>query len=179
MILPLLLRTQLPFDKENSKQRMEAIRQNRTPISLLLDGLETPENLGLMLRLADAARLQTVYLTNCKIDHTTAAVKRLSRSVINFIDIQIITDTNQLSSLKNNAQLIALELTNDSIDYRTWRANKTDNIILVAGSEKNGISQSILQLCDKAVHLPMMGINTSMNVSCATSALIYWIIGNY
>lgn len=172
------MRKQLEFGDEraNIKTQIENIEQNRTPISLLLDGIELPENTGLIMRLADAARLQTVYLYNCK-NYNVNKIKRISRTAIQYLNI-IEVDIDAIKKLKQKAQLTALEITNDSIDYREFKADFNQHTVIVIGAENKGVSKHILELCHNAVHLPMLGVNTSMNVACATSAFLYWIIGS-
>ena len=173
-------RKQLKFNEErkNTSRFIQDINFERTAISLFLDGIHNIENAGLLLRLADAARLNKVYLYNCKFDLQSEKLKRIARSVIDYIEIEEITSDESVEQLKMISILIAVEKTNDSIEYQQMDFEKINNneIVLVVGSEKFGISNFVLQQCNYAVHLPMLGVNTSMNVACAATAIVYWII---
>ena len=54
-----------------------------------------------------------------------------------------------------------------------YKTNLTGDICLVMGSEGEGISLLTKKLCDGIISLPMFGHVNSLNVSCATSAVLY------
>ncbi|NPA44130.1 MAG: RNA methyltransferase, partial [Chlorobi bacterium] len=60
-----------------------------------------------------------------------------------------------------------------SIDYN--KVNYTEKVCVVIGSENYGVSQELINISDQSIHLPMFGINTSINVATATSVALYHI----
>ena len=71
--------------------------------------------------------------------------------------------------------ILALELTDSSQSIFTYTPPGGE-IIVIAGNESAGIPAYLLDLCDQAVHLPMHGQNTSMNVSVALGAAVYLLL---
>lgn len=73
------------------------------------------------------------------------------------------------------ATVLALEITDTSrsvFDY----APPAGELLLVTGAEATGVPPALLAQCDAAVHLPMYGRNTSMNVSVALGAAVYVLL---
>ena len=50
------------------------------------------------------------------------------------------------------------------------------DLLLIPGTERTGVRAPLLARCDAAVHLPMYGENTSMNVAVALGAAVYLLL---
>ena len=48
--------------------------------------------------------------------------------------------------------------------------------VMVIGNEKDGVSEELLALCQTSIHIPMYGVNTSMNVAMATAIAVYGLL---
>ncbi|MEY4926846.1 MAG: hypothetical protein RI894_1282 [Bacteroidota bacterium] len=162
---------QLDFSDERSNiaAKIAEIHSNRTPLSLLLDGITDVRNIGMLLRLADAARLQTVYFYNCK--PSIAKKMATARQVLPYLQLVFIETEAELLLLQQKNTFVALEKTTQSVPYNLYDFQK--NTILILGAENSGVSQDLLDLAVATLHLPMLGINTSMNVVCAASIAVY------
>ncbi len=162
---------QLDFNDErnNIAESIIEIHTNRTPLSLLLDGIVDARNIGMILRLADAARLETVYFYNCVMP--SAKKMATSRQVLPYLQVVILENEAEFLQLQNKHTFVALEKTTQSITYTDYHFKK--DTLLILGAENSGVSQSLLDLATATLHLPMLGINTSMNVACAASIVVY------
>ena len=167
---------QLGFQDERP-QDMEAyindIRKNRHPVSLLLDHVEDTRNLGAMFRLADAARLQHIWALGKPDLFESKIVKRVARSTLAYVPHNTI-DINKARALAQEQTLVALEITAHSIPYTEFEPKGP--CILVIGNEKDGVSEELLSLCQTSIHIPMYGVNTSMNVAMATAIAVYGLL---
>lgn len=75
-------------------------------------------------------------------------------------------------------EIIGLELKKGkSIPYTRLTPKKKCAIIL--GNEVTGLSNKTMSLCDKVVHLPMLGKKGSLNVSVAFGAIAYYILSKH
>jgi len=74
---------------------------------------------------------------------------------------------------KISFQIIALELTNNSVPLIKYKPEFPT--ALVIGNEKRGVSEKILRLCDKKVHISMQGVKESLNVSVACGIALFHI----
>ncbi len=145
------------------------IEQNRTPVSLLLDGVTDPQNVAMLLRLADGARLKTVYFHNCSLP--TKRKLSAARSVMPFLQLVVLESEEELLNLHRENKFIAIEKTDKSIIFTAHHFEQ--NTVLIIGAESAGVSQKLLDLSATALHLPMLGINTSINLACAASVVVY------
>ena len=72
---------------------------------------------------------------------------------------------------KDKFEIVALEKTADSIDIKDFKTS--GDFALVVGNEVEGVTEDILKLCDKVVHIPMLGKKESLNVSIAGGIAMY------
>jgi tRNA G18 (ribose-2'-O)-methylase SpoU len=71
-------------------------------------------------------------------------------------------------------RIVALEITDRSESL--FGVAPELPLLLVVGAESTGVAPDLLALCDRSVHLPMYGHNTSMNVSVALGAAVYLLL---
>jgi tRNA G18 (ribose-2'-O)-methylase SpoU len=156
---------------EKIEQRLE---MQRSPISLLLDGLRIPENIGMIFRLAEAARIQKIFTFNMKDFKHSRKMSRVARSADQYLAVQHLNDLEEVRQLKAQHALIGLERTTHSIPYTQFQPQQA--VVLILGSEKHGISQELIDLSDQCIHIPMLGIQTSMNVAVAAGIGVYHLL---
>ena len=162
-----------PITFRDKKTDLEDILQNRSPISLLLDGLEDIQNIGMLFRLADAARLKHLYLYNMPHFEITKKLERIARSTIKYVPYSKLNTHEEIAFLKKENDLIALEYTTLSIPFSDYKIEQ-DTLIII-GNERYGVSQELLNLSRQSIHIPMLGVHSSMNVAMATGI----VVGNF
>ncbi|MFK7932322.1 MAG: TrmH family RNA methyltransferase [Saprospiraceae bacterium] len=150
------------------------INQHRHPISLLLDGLTLPNNIGAAFRLADAANLQHIYFYRCSEFAQSKKWKRIARATHKYVPYTFLKTLAEIETLQISQQLIALEWTKTSMPFRKFQP--VQPVILVLGSEQRGVSEEVLNLAQRAIHIPMYGVNTSMNVAMAAGIVTYDLV---
>ncbi len=148
------------------------------PICFLAHDMDVPMNVGSLFRLADALGVERIYLTGSSITPPNAKIRKTSRSTEKHVDFEYSCDpiekTNQL--VDSGYKLVALEITNSSIDLDHLEVEPDDKICLIIGSENKGVPQALLDRAHISVHIPMMGVNSSMNVATATAIAAYDLI---
>jgi tRNA G18 (ribose-2'-O)-methylase SpoU len=70
---------------------------------------------------------------------------------------------------------IAIEITDQSIPLHTVARTAWDKVVLIVGDENFGISDGLLKLVSQTAHIPMLGVNSSMNVAQALGIALYEI----
>lgn len=138
---------------------------------IICDGLHTPENLGSILRVADAIGSRGIILLNNTIDLSHNKIQKLSRSCNKVIPIESGSLENFHELRSRFKKIFALEITEQS--KNTFESNILPCDAIVLGHESKGIRKEILAFCDGAFHLPMYGQNSSMNVSHALAIFLY------
>lgn len=137
-----------------------------------------PRNVGSAFRLADASGLAGVILAGKSPVPPNQKLSKTARSTERTVPWKHVRDlVNLLQEAKQaGALVIALEITDESEDLLTYELPANRPIYLIAGNEAQGVSQPLLDCCDVAVHLPMYGQNSSMNVAVAMAVGVYMLV---
>jgi len=148
------------------------IFKRKNPLILIAEAPEKPGNIGALLRTADAANIDAVFIANPKTDLYNPNIIRSSVGCL--FTTQIATGSSQevLEYLKNNAiNSYAAALKEDSEAYQLQDFRKPTAIVV--GTEATGLSNEWLENATKKIIIPMNGKIDSMNVSVAASILIF------
>ena len=158
------------FDSE------EILEQAKSPgLLVVLDGLEDPHNLGAILRSAEAAGADGVFLPQRRSANLSAAVVKASAGAASHIKVARITNIAQLiESLKKRGYWIAgLDAASDQ---PIWSIDLTVPIALILGNEGSGLHRLVREKCDFVVSLPISGNVGSYNVSVAAGIALYEVL---
>jgi len=158
------------FDSE------EILEQAKSPgLLVVLDGIEDPHNLGAILRSAEAAGADGVFLPQRRSANLSAAVVKASAGAASHIKVARITNIAQLiESLKKRGYWIAgLDAASDQ---PIWSIDLTVPIALILGNEGSGLHRLVREKCDFVVSLPISGNVGSYNVSVAAGIALYEVL---
>lgn len=147
------------------------------PISVVAQDVVDPANIGSLFRLADALGVRHLYLAGESVTPDNKKVRRAARSAQQAVSWSYHQDPVELvQTLKaRNVWIVSLEITNNSEDVRHVRPPPDRDIVLVVGAENAGVRQTILDASDRVVHIPMRGVNSSMNLAVATALAVFEI----
>lgn len=165
------------FDENSFEAYVKNRRNIAHPIALLLDRLENFRNVANCFRLADAANLAHIFGFQMEPFLEHKKFRRITRSTERFIPYTSIDSLDAIKELKTGFHFIALERTDQSIDYRAVEVPA--NSLIILGNEVNGVSKELLSLADQTIHLPMYGVNSSMNAGMAAGIAIYKLLEVY
>ena len=136
-------------------------------ISVLLDGIQDPGNMGTIIRTLGAVGIENLYLINCCDPYSPKAV-RSSMSGIYFVNTEETTYSEVLTKL-NGAKLIVADMDGESI----FEFTPPEKYCLVIGGEANGVSEEIKSLAEKTVSIPMKEHSESLNAGVSLSVILY------
>lgn len=147
------------------------------PVSLLALDVTDPANVGSLFRLADALGVRHLYLTGSSVAPHNPKVRRTARAAQQYVPWSYAQDAIELvRELKSRGQwVVALEITSKSISVRSLSIPPGVEVVLIVGSESQGVSQNLLDESSRCVHIPMMGHNSSMNLAVATAIAVFEI----
>jgi len=149
------------------------------PLSLILHNVRSCENVGSILRTADAAGVEKVYLcgiTPAPVDRfgrPNPRVLKASLGAEKSVQWEIREDsTTLIEELKQKKVCIyALEQSERSVDYRA--VNVHGATALIVGNEVDGVGDELLALADTIIEIPMRGKKESLNVSVASGIALF------
>jgi 23S rRNA (guanosine2251-2'-O)-methyltransferase len=139
---------------------------------LALDGVEDPQNLGALLRVADGAGVDGVILTERRSAPLSAAAIKASAGAAEHLRFaRVVNLVRALEDLKRkNLWIIGLDERGTS-DYDQF--DLTGNCVLVLGREGAGLHDLVRRTCDHLLRIPMAGGVSSLNVSAAGAVVLF------
>ncbi|TRO66429.1 TrmH family RNA methyltransferase [Christiangramia sabulilitoris] len=154
-----------------------SFQKTEFPIILLLDNITSEANLGSIFRLADAFGVHKVIFCGTRPNLKSNRLKRTARNTYNTVNFEFQEDAvSSINILKTEGyRALALEITSNSKNLHTFELNQLDQILLIAGNERHGISEEVLKLCEEFYHIQMFGENSSMNVAQSVGIALYEI----
>lgn len=149
------------------------------PIYIILDNLRSPFNIGSIFRTADAVRTTKLLLCGYTVTPPNKRLDRSSMGATKYVTWQYFDKTEDAIALlrQNNIQIIGLDTISNAKHHFNFKFPRP--IAIVVGNEELGISWNILQQCDYHIQIPQYGYKNSINVSCATSIVLYEILRQY
>ena len=139
---------------------------------LALDGVEDPQNLGALLRVADGAGVDGVVVTERRSAPLSPVAVKASAGASEHLRIaRVVNLVRALEELKErNMWVIGLDERGET-DYD--RFDMTGNCVLVLGREGAGLHDLVKRTCDHLLRIPMAGGVSSLNVSAAGAVVLY------
>ena len=141
-------------------------------LMLALDGVEDPQNLGALLRVADGAGVDGVLLTERRSAPLSPVAIKASAGATEHLRIaRVVNLVRALEELKKrNLWIIGLDERGTS-DYDHF--DMTGDCVLVLGREGAGLHELVRKTCDHLLRIPMAGGVSSLNVSAAGAVVLY------
>jgi 23S rRNA (guanosine2251-2'-O)-methyltransferase len=139
---------------------------------LALDGVEDPQNLGALLRVADGSGVDGVMLTERRSAPLSPVAVKASAGATEHLRIaRVVNLVRALEDLKKkNLWVIGLD-ERGSMDYDQF--DLTGDCVLVLGREGAGLHDLVRRTCDHLLRIPMAGGVSSLNVSTAGAVVLY------
>ena len=158
------------------KGDLNALRNKpRHEVYLVLDNIRSMYNVGAIFRTADAARIEKLFLCGITASPPRKEIEKTALKTVEYVPWEYCESTKQLllTLKKKGVRIVALEQTDESIDYRNFDYKKP--LAIVIGHETEGVDKDILDLCDAAVEIPMQGIANSLNVATAAGIILFQV----
>ena len=155
--------------KEFSLENIEFKKDN--PLILVAEAVEKPGNIGALLRTADAANIDAVFIANPKSDLYNTNIIRSSIGCV--FTNQIATGTSEeiIAFLKEkNIHIYAATLQNSNEYYKE---NYTESTAIVVGTEAKGLTEIWREAATQNINIPMQGQIDSMNVSVSAAIILF------
>ena len=162
-----------PIDLHNIEDIIPQIyEQGKNPLILVLDGITDVRNFGAIARTAECAGVHTILIPEQRAAAINADAVKTSAGALHKIPICRTWNLKiSLQFLKDSGlQLVSCTEKTDKDIYLPDFRNPTAIII---GSEEKGISPEYLKMSDHKAKIPMNGHIASLNVSVATSIIVY------
>lgn len=171
-------------DTKNSQQFFAVCLQkklspeiNKKGMYVFTDNIQTPDNLGAIVRTAEALGADGL-IVNSGCDIYSPKAQRASMGALLRFPVIKTSDGGELLCRCRERGMKIYASVPDSRAEDVSFAPKNGGTVLVIGNEGNGISADILALCTHKVMIPMRGKAESLNASAAASILMWEFLKN-
>jgi 23S rRNA (guanosine2251-2'-O)-methyltransferase len=150
-----------------------ARQRQEQPLLLILDHLQDPQNLGTLIRTAEAMGVHGILMPDRRAARITPAVSNASAGAVEHLRVAQVTNINRaIDDLKQNNIWVA-GLDGDPTVPPANEVRLDGALAIVVGSEGEGLSRLTRERCDFLLRLPMHGQVESLNAAVAGSIVLY------
>ena len=150
-------------------------KQNKLPVTVILDSVRSMHNVGSVFRTADAFAIEQLFLCGItgqpphrEIEKTALGATQ-SVKWKHFENIQ-----DAIAELRSNGyQIIAIEQAENSVNLNSFQPDTDKKYALIFGNEVDGVSDSAMELIDECIEIPQFGTKHSFNI-VVTAGVVLW-----
>ena len=143
----------------------------KSPLIMVLEGVEKPGNLGAVLRSADAAKADAVIMCDSLTDLYNPNLIRASIGAVFTVPVVSCSSEECIAFLKEQGIRILTAQLQDSKFY--YDTDMCSSVALVMGTEATGLTQQWRDAADAHIRIPMLGRLDSLNVSVSAAILLF------
>lgn len=155
------------------EKHLGSLQARETALILALDLIQDPQNLGSLMRTAEAVGVDLVVIQDRRQVGITPAVSHASAGGVEHLNVASIVNLRRaLQEMQSSGFFVfGLERTAESQTYS--EVNLTGKTAVVVGSEGEGLRRLTRETCDVLIELPMRGRIGSLNAAIAGSIVLY------
>ena len=150
---------------------LNSLRFDKNALVVVLDSLEKPGNIGAIIRSADGAGIDTVFVSGHGTDIYNPNVLRSSLGSFYSLPVISTNSANLIDLLKK--EKFKIVTTSPAAERVYWQQGYNGKTAIVFGSEDKGLTDEWLSVSDSSVSIPMLGLADSLNVSVSAALLFY------
>jgi len=139
---------------------------------MAVDGLTDPHNLGAIVRSAEALGAHGLVLPQRRSAGLTGSVAKVAAGALEHLPVARVVNLNRaLDTLKREGYRVVGLAGEGTVSLE--EADLDGPLVIVTGSESDGLSMLTRRNCDQLVRIPLRGATPSLNASVATALLLY------
>ncbi|WP_304544744.1 TrmH family RNA methyltransferase [Sulfurimonas microaerophilic] len=151
-------------------QNADAIKELQEYRLIALDGIQNPQNLGMIIRSCAAGNVDGIILPKKNSAKISPLVIKASAGTLFKIPIYFCDSLENVLGELDNAKIYALSLEAKNSLYDLKPSNKS---IFVLGNESEGVSSEVQKLCNDSLIIPMNRGVESLNVAVTASLIAF------
>ena len=154
---------------------MSVYEKGETPLFLMLDRITDVRNLGAIARSAECAGVHGLIIPDRGGAPIGSDAMKTSAGALSVLPVHRSNNLKiTLDYLKESG--LSIVAASEKGDMPYYEATYREPMVLILGSEEDGVSPEYLKRCDKVVNIPMRGTIGSLNVSVAAGILLFEIL---
>ena len=167
----------VPYLATQAAARYDGLRT--LPVSVLLHNVRSLYNVGAFFRTMDAAGCEKLYLTGITGRPPHAGLAKTALGAEETVPWEHHFEPSELVRrlLDGGVHIAAVETSTHAADLYDWQPRFP--VCILFGHEVDGLPESLLDLCDTHIRIPMLGQKHSLNVATAGGVVIYELLRKY
>lgn len=154
---------------------MSVYEKGETPLFLMLDRITDVRNLGAIARSAECAGVHGLIIPDRGGAPISSDAMKTSAGALSVLPVHRSSNLKiTLDYLKESG--LSIVAASEKGDMPYYETTYREPMVLIMGSEEDGVSPEYLRRCDKVVNIPMRGTIGSLNVSVAAGILLFEIM---
>tara|TARA_B100002051_G_scaffold163000_1_gene154011 strand:+ start:55 stop:792 length:738 start_codon:yes stop_codon:yes gene_type:complete len=149
--------------------------KGKDPFVIILDRITDTRNFGAISRVADASGVDAIIIPEKESAIITSDSIKTSAGAINYIPICKVKSLRSTANFLKESGLKLVSCTEKG-DTKFYDADLTSPCCIILGSEKDGISNSLMDISDEKLNIPMNGNVESLNVSSSASVILFEVV---
>jgi len=162
-----------PIEYTNIEMLLPVIFESgQEPLLLILDQITDVRNFGAIVRSAECAGIHGIIVPEKGMARIGADAIKTSAGALHHVPVCKVTNLlKTIQYLKDSG--IQIVAATEKADKIYTQGNFKTPVAIVMGSEESGISQSILNIADQQLKIPLFGNIESLNVSVSAALMMY------
>ncbi len=162
-----------PIEYTNIEMLLPVVFESgQEPLLLILDQITDVRNFGAIARSAECAGVHAIIIPEKGMARIGADAIKTSAGALHHVPICRVTNLlRTMQYLKDSG--IQIVAATEKADKIYTQGNFKTPVAIVMGSEESGISQSVLNISDQQLKIPLFGIIESLNVSVSAALMMY------
>lgn len=164
------------ISQERDLKLKDLARNRQRDLTIILENVHDPHNIGAVMRTADAVGIQDIHIIYTKESQNSIKQyvgQRASRGTKKWVNSHFYASIQECMEVvkPNFKHIYATHLGQNSKSI--YDCDFTEPTALVFGNERQGVSEELLAHCTGNVLIPMVGMVQSLNISVAVAVTIY------
>jgi len=162
--------------EELGRSSIEEFRkQEKLPITLVLDNVRSMYNVGSVFRTSDAFAVEQIFLCGITGRPPHREIEKTALGATKSINWEYFRDIKEaIVQLKDKGYLIiAVEQAENSTKLNEFKPHEDKKYALIFGNEVNGVSDEAMLLIDECIEIPQFGTKHSFNI-VVTAGIVLW-----
>jgi len=156
-------------------------RSRKLPVVLILDNIRSQHNIGAIFRIADAFRLEAIYLCGITATPPNREIHKTALGATESVNWKYCEQTIRavLDLKKTGYKIYCVEQTDASTPLNDFVITDSKGMAVIFGNEVAGVDQEVIDHCDYSIEIPQFGTKHSLNVSVSAGIVMWEILKKY
>ncbi|RJP23242.1 MAG: 23S rRNA (guanosine(2251)-2'-O)-methyltransferase RlmB [Candidatus Abyssobacteria bacterium SURF_5] len=161
-----------PVEYADPEGIMQPFKGTTPALIVVLDEISDPQNLGAILRTAEAVGVSGVLIPRHRSAGLTPVVAKHSAGASQYVPVARVTNLAQTIDALNESEVSTVGAAGDA-EKTLYEMDFAVPTAIVIGSEGAGLRPLVRRQCSELARIPMVGKIESLNASVAAAVFLY------